>query len=593
MTEIETGPWVAVVIPARDAAATLAETLDSLLAQTDPRWEALVVDDDSGDDTLSIAEEYAARDRRFTVLSSRAHSEGGARNVGIRASRAPWLLFLDADDLIEPETLERVSNVLGDDPSVDGVAYGWLRFTPDGRIGARDHWHDAADPFAIAATHTPFPIHACVVRRSLVVDVGMFDESLRAAADWDLWQRVFRAGAKIVRMRGTFARYRSHGPAMSADPYAMFEASRIVLDRAYRPDPRVREPVPAYAAGRGPAHRRQALIMHICWWGGAAIASGLDAVAIVRSAAPDLAIGDVPPGPLPFEALALGLAESIRLRTLTPAKEWPALWTRYVDPIRAFFSALERSVGAPGSAWRAELLLGPSDGDVPRRQGDTQAVDIELTQPIAQVVLEPDVEHVVVIARIDGRAVGILESSREALAEGELREALADRWHWDLCRHHVERLGRVAEEADDDDVWAAMFDELWWRDGDAGDRPVRLGWRKPIEVVVGRPIPRIVVARRRRIAVVLRVGRVSLSVVRLAAADAGSVYRTALALTVAHGPALFRAVALEALIGSGPLEPSLRRALLLRASEAREIGPPASELSGGGRSPSREADGAA
>ncbi len=582
MPDIGTPPWVSVVIPARDAARTLAETLESLLAQTDPRWEAFVVDDDSRDDTRMIAERYASGDDRFTVVSSLAHSEGGARNIGIGASHAPWLLFLDADDLIDAETLKLVSTFLESDPAADGVVYGWLRFTSDGRTGARDYWDDTTDPFEIAATHTPFPIHACIVRRSVVVNVGMFDGSLAAAADWDLWQRVFRASARIVRLRGTLARYRTHTSAMSADPQRMFEAGLGVLDRAYRPDGRVRTPAPAYAAGRDRHHRRQALLGHICWWGGVAIASGADATPIIESAAEDLATE--PSGAFHIEPLALGLAGSIRVWTLTSWQEWPSLWAGYGDAIRAFFTALERVGDAAGSAWRAELLLAPAEADMPRRRGDAQAIDIELTCPIGAIKVDPGVERVIAVGRVGGRPLGMLElPATSVVVEGSLRDAAADRWHWELCRHFLERTGRIEEGADDDEAWTALFEELWWCDADADaiSHTVRIGWRRPIEIVIGRPLPRIIIARRRSVPVQLRVGQVRLPVVRLSAHDAESPDRTARTLTIAYGSALFRAIAAEALIGRGWSGSSLRSTLLRRARG----GPETSELSDGGRSP--------
>ena len=72
---------VSVIIPARNAAATIAETLDSLLAQTHPHWQAIVIDDGSTDDTRRIAKAYAARDSRLRVIKGRGRGVSAARNM--------------------------------------------------------------------------------------------------------------------------------------------------------------------------------------------------------------------------------------------------------------------------------------------------------------------------------------------------------------------------------------------------------------------------------------------------------------------------------------------------------------------------------
>src|SRR5690242_10600305 len=99
---------VSIVIPAYNAAKTLAEAVASLQAQTFEAWEAIVVDDGSTDDTLSIANRLAVAEQRLRVISQSNHGVSAARNAGIDSARAEWLLFLDADDWLLPMCLERM-----------------------------------------------------------------------------------------------------------------------------------------------------------------------------------------------------------------------------------------------------------------------------------------------------------------------------------------------------------------------------------------------------------------------------------------------------------------------------------------------------
>jgi GT2 family glycosyltransferase len=552
-------PFVSIVVPARDASATLGETLDCLLAQTDSRWEAVVVDDDSTDETRAIADDFAARDGRVRVLASVAHSEGGARNVGIAQARAPWLLFLDADDLLEPQTVERLVETLTRTPDADGVVVSWVRFDDRGDDEPR-HWDDRDDPFERVASYTPFAIHACIIRTSLVVDLGMFDASLYGVADWDLWQRVFRAGAKIVRLGDTLARYRSHSGAMSRDSRAMFRQSLVVIERGFSPDPRVTRPLPAYASGAPPEQRASAVVRHACWWGGGALAAGEDALAILDDAAAALAAGIA--ADVPVELVAAALDESIRLASLAPPSAWRSLWLDLRDAVRAFLGRLEALTGARDLAWKAQLLLRPPDEDAPTTpRADVAAVDVELTGPIPDVVPDAAVRRIVCVARLRGRALGLVELdvTEGRVGAGAITDAMCERFYWELARAHVEGRAEVRRGADSHEIWGALMHELW----PASPRrrsPIRIATRRPVEIVAGRELPRILSASG-DVDVVVRVGARRLGPVRVAAGDARRRSRLGRAVAAACAVDLFRAVAHEALIGRAPTSEPLSRLL--------------------------------
>jgi teichuronic acid biosynthesis glycosyltransferase TuaG len=93
-------------MPVWNAAATLAEAADSVLAQSRPDWELLLIDDGSTDGSRELAEGFAARDARVRVLGDGVNrGPAAARNRGIRAARGRWIAFLDADDRWRPEKL--------------------------------------------------------------------------------------------------------------------------------------------------------------------------------------------------------------------------------------------------------------------------------------------------------------------------------------------------------------------------------------------------------------------------------------------------------------------------------------------------------
>jgi glycosyltransferase involved in cell wall biosynthesis len=223
---------VSFIIPAHNAAKTIAETLESLLAQTSDSWEAIVVDDGSSDDTVVVASAYANRDGRIRYVRRERGGVSAARNAGVTLARFDWLLFLDADDWLLPSYLERMIGVLESGIGVDAVFCGAARVTPDG-IRVREDYHDESDDmFETFACRRVFPIHACVVRKSIVESVGGFDTSLRTCEDWDLWQRIARTGARFFgESQEVLALYRVLPTSASMDALQMLQDGLRVIAR--------------------------------------------------------------------------------------------------------------------------------------------------------------------------------------------------------------------------------------------------------------------------------------------------------------------------------------------------------------------------
>ncbi|MDE5902770.1 MAG: glycosyltransferase [Muribaculaceae bacterium] len=96
-------PEISIIVPVYKVELYLRQCLDSIAAQTFSNWECILVDDGSPDGSGAICDEYAARDSRFRVIHQKNGGLSAARNTGIRASRAPYIGFVDSDDWTEPE----------------------------------------------------------------------------------------------------------------------------------------------------------------------------------------------------------------------------------------------------------------------------------------------------------------------------------------------------------------------------------------------------------------------------------------------------------------------------------------------------------
>lgn len=99
-------PLISVIVPCFNQGRYLPDALDSVLAQTYPHWECIVVNDGSTDDTRQVALEYASKDARFRYVEQENRGLSGARNRGRREVRGTHVQFLDSDDTISPEKFQ-------------------------------------------------------------------------------------------------------------------------------------------------------------------------------------------------------------------------------------------------------------------------------------------------------------------------------------------------------------------------------------------------------------------------------------------------------------------------------------------------------
>lgn len=200
-----------VIVPVYKAERFLADCLDSVLAQSSGApYEMILVDDGSPDGSGAICDDYAARYSNIRVIHSENHGVSHARNLGIRAAEGEYLLFLDADDLWEPELLAQVDSLTGEKP--DMVVFGNTRLMEDGSIVP-----GMADPvipdgesgeaylrrmFDACAAPRAYSCCYAIRREFLNQNEIRFREDMKVSEDFDLLMRCFGAARQ---MRGTAA----------------------------------------------------------------------------------------------------------------------------------------------------------------------------------------------------------------------------------------------------------------------------------------------------------------------------------------------------------------------------------------------------
>jgi len=204
---------IAVVIPAFDRAAVLPRALDSVLAQSMPADEVIVVDDGSRDGTAGLV-----RDRypRVRLIRQDHHGVSRARNTGIRASSAEWIALLDSDDEWHPDKLERQAAALTEKPRyrVCHSDETWIR---DGRRvnQMRKHARAGGRIFDRCLPQCAISPSTALIHRSVFAAAGLFDESLPVCEDYDLWLRVCARYPVLYVGEPLVTRYGGHADQLS------------------------------------------------------------------------------------------------------------------------------------------------------------------------------------------------------------------------------------------------------------------------------------------------------------------------------------------------------------------------------------------
>lgn len=181
------------IIPAYQAEGTLRRAIDSVLAQTALPHEIIVVDDGSRDRTLAIAQGYvsAPQSCAITILKQENLGAGAARNLGLISATQPFVAFLDADDEWLPGKLARSIEVLNTE-NADLVSHDYVRFEGQRSeyISCARHFSRRPDPLVDYFLRGYIATSTVVARRSVLIDAGGFDPSLRSGQDYELWLAV-------------------------------------------------------------------------------------------------------------------------------------------------------------------------------------------------------------------------------------------------------------------------------------------------------------------------------------------------------------------------------------------------------------------
>jgi glycosyltransferase involved in cell wall biosynthesis/predicted flap endonuclease-1-like 5' DNA nuclease len=227
-------PVVSVIVPVgKEHKREVINVLDSLEAQTFRQWEVIVVDD-TGDAFDLRWQQWLRKAYPYVrMVNSRLRGAGAARNTGAEFARAPFLLFVDADDWLHPEAIEIFVNTwqaeqsimysdyigkvyIGEQDAKDAYGDRLLHYSP--RIGEASIYYKSAEYDCEKAVRQPYPekdglpyvwcLVTALVPKAWHNNIGGFDELMESWEDWDYWIRMARAGYCFARVDKGLVAYR-------------------------------------------------------------------------------------------------------------------------------------------------------------------------------------------------------------------------------------------------------------------------------------------------------------------------------------------------------------------------------------------------
>jgi glycosyltransferase involved in cell wall biosynthesis len=235
-------PRISVIIPTYNCAGYVAETLDSILAQTFQDIEVIVVDDGSTDSTRAIVAGYAPR---VQLIEQENGGVCRARNRGIAAARGNFICLMDHDDYWYPDKLQLQLELFERQPDV-GVVYGSYRHWYRNQEGTFPSPQEYAkqEAGAIDEEYSGWIYHLllldCVMltstsmfRREVFDRCGVFDESLPYSEDWDLWLRLSRE-YQFLKLHNLTTLYRQHPKQENRVNRPIDYRTRLLLDAVGR-----------------------------------------------------------------------------------------------------------------------------------------------------------------------------------------------------------------------------------------------------------------------------------------------------------------------------------------------------------------------
>lgn len=219
----QTAPLVSIIIPTFNREHLIKDTLESVLLQSYPNWECIIVDDGSTDNTVAVIKEFIKNDSRFSFYNLEHKGVSYARNYALSVVKGEFIQFLDSDDLLHENKIKDSLAALAKDEFDRKIVISNFRMF-------RDTLQNSEAPFCkLTLAEFNFekvlydwdfefniPIHCGFFHKSNFENFK-FQSELGAKEDWIMWLRIFKNNPEVIFIDLPLAYYRYHDKNMTKD----------------------------------------------------------------------------------------------------------------------------------------------------------------------------------------------------------------------------------------------------------------------------------------------------------------------------------------------------------------------------------------
>jgi len=205
---------ISIIIPVYNQEKFLAETLNSVVNQSYSNWECILVNDGSIDGSVEVINKFVAQDNRFHFINSENKGVSHARNLALKQIKGDFIMFLDGDDLIHPEKIQKAISKFEINANLSIIFNNTIYF--------QDTIENTLYPINIEADLLNFndlllfwnekiiiPIHSAIIKKSLLDGIE-FNTDLTAQEDWLVWLLLFEKNPKVLVLDEVLSYYRKH-----------------------------------------------------------------------------------------------------------------------------------------------------------------------------------------------------------------------------------------------------------------------------------------------------------------------------------------------------------------------------------------------
>lgn len=212
-------PLISIIIPSFNRGDMIRETLDSVVIQTYPNWECIIIDDRSTDETGTVLKEYSSRDDRFIVLTKPQEFEQGtsiSKNIGLQIARGEFIQFLDSDDILAENKLEKQIQILKSQNKKAIAVCITTNFTVlNDKVvldfGRKDYrnFNNTKEYFELIGEIGGYYAPESFLISKYLIDLsGHWNENLTLNDDGEFFFRIIHNSNKIIFSNDTYIRHR-------------------------------------------------------------------------------------------------------------------------------------------------------------------------------------------------------------------------------------------------------------------------------------------------------------------------------------------------------------------------------------------------